>query len=930
MTQLLGSKKTPVTLLAAGIALALQAVAVPVFAQTADTTADEGVEETATAGDATQLEAVRVVGYRASVEKALDIKRGEAGVVDAIVAEDIGKFPDLNLAESLQRIPGVVITREAGEGRNISVRGLGPDFTRVRINGMEALSTVGGSDGAGGTNRGRGFDFNVFASDLFSQLIVRKTASAEVEEGSLGATVDLRTSRPFDYDGFTMAASWQAAYEDASESLSPRMAALVSNTWADGRVGALLSVAISERKGVEEGTGTVRWANGGSNGGFSADSPFQEALSSNTFHPRFPRYTLMEHDQQRVGVTAALQFKPTDRTTVSLDGLFSKIDAKRDERYIEAYSFSRGDTGKPETVVRDGEIRNGALVYGVFDNVDLRSESRHDEWNTRFRQLSLDVEHRFSSDFRMSGKVGSSRSEHGNPVQATIMMDKLNVDGYSYDYRNDPYKPVFDYGIDPTDPSGWTLSTIRLRQNYVENDFDTGQVDFDWNLSPGFRLKGGVLAKNYSFGSREYRRTANEAIVPSFPGGSTLVPTDLVTLASLSGLSGAPGTWVVPDFNKIANLFGIFSNEGTFAQGEFAASTRGVEEEDRGAYLQGEFSTDLGSIPFSGNFGVRYVRTKQESTGIASASGTPVPTTFAREYSDTLPSMNLVAEIAPDFLIRLGAAKVMSRPGLGSLTPGVTVNISGSARTVAGGNPMLDPIRATTADLGFEWYFDEGAMLGVGLFYKDIDSFIQNTRETRSFASSGLPASLLDGTGVSVNEDFVFSVPINTPGGELMGVEANYTQPFTFLPGFWRDFGVQLNYTYVDSQIQYLTSTGANAQKTDLTGLSKHAWNATLFYEGQRFSGRVSATNRDDYLIQVPGTELGFDSAANGVHGQNGTTIIDASVRWKLNDQFEMTLEGINLTNEPQESWVGNPSLQLPLEYSQTGRQYLLGLRYKF
>ncbi len=149
-------------------------------------------------------------------------------MVDAIVAEDIGKFPDLNLAESLQRIPGVVITREAGEGRNISVRGLGPDFTRVRINGMEALTTVGAGDQSGGTNRGRGFDFNVFASDLFSQLVVRKTASADVEEGSLGATVDLRTARPFDYDGFTFAASGQAGYNQMAEKADPRLAALVS------------------------------------------------------------------------------------------------------------------------------------------------------------------------------------------------------------------------------------------------------------------------------------------------------------------------------------------------------------------------------------------------------------------------------------------------------------------------------------------------------------------------------------------------------------------------------------------------------------------------------------------------------------------------------------------------------------------------------
>jgi TonB-dependent receptor len=141
---------------------------------------------------------------------------------------------------------------------------------------------------------------------------------------------------------------------------------------------------------------------------------------------------------------------------------------------------------------------------------------------------------------------------------------------------------------------------------------------------------------------------------------------------------------------------------------------------------------------------------------------------------------------------------------------------------------------------------------------------------------------------------------------------------------------MQLNYTYVESKIQYLTSSGAAAQKTDLTGLSKNAWNATLFYEGERWSGRVSATNRDDYLIQVPGTEKGFDSDGRGVHGQSGTTFLDASIRYRISDQLEISLEGANLTNEAQESWVSNPSVSLPLEYSETGRQYTLGLRYKF
>ena len=918
-------KKTPVTLLALSIGLALSGTA---LAQDAGTT------------NPTDLDTVTVTGYRASVEKALDIKRGEAGVVDAIVAEDIGKFPDLNLAESLQRIPGVVITREAGEGRNISVRGLGPDFTRVRINGMEALTTVGAGDQSGGTNRGRGFDFNVFASDLFSQLLVRKTASADVEEGSLGATVDLRTARPFDYDGFTFAASGQAGYNAMAEKANPRVAALISNTWADNTFGALLSVAYTEREVLEEGSNTGRWANGPSNGGFSATSPFAAARSADVYHPRFPRYVQMEHEQKRLGVTGTLQWKPSDATEFSLDALYSKIDATRDEHYIEAISFSRNRDsatgalrrpdrdGKPSMIVKNGVIENNALVYGEFDNVDIRSENRHDEWSTEFKQLSLNGQHRFGDDFTLSGKIGISRSKHENPVQTTVIMDKYDVDNYSYDYRGNSRFPTLNYGIDPTNPAGWELAEIRLRPQYVDNDFDTGQLDFNWNISPGFRLKGGVLAKDYTFKTTELRR-ASELAVPNFADGTKIVPVDMTTQAGLKGINGSPSNWVVPDLNAIADQFDIYSNSGIFAVAPRANNVRSVEEKDRGAYLMGEFSTELGSLPLSGNVGVRYVRTKQSSTGLSTLASGTVSTTENRTYNDTLPSFNLVAEVSPDFLIRLGAAKVMSRPGLGSLTPGATVAVAGGARTISSGNPDLEPIRATNVDLGFEWYFSEGAMAGIGLFYKDIESFVQTTREVRPYADSGLPAALLIGTGASPTDDFTYSRPVNTPGGELHGVEANYTQPFTFLPGKWSNLGVQLNYTWVESQIQYLNAAGQPVMKTDLTGLSKSSWNATLFYEGDTFAGRISATNRDDYLTQAPGAEAGFN--LDGYHGMTGTTVIDASIRYTISDQLELSLEGINLTNEASDEWVYSPATgRLPLQYTETGRQFLLGVRYKF
>jgi len=896
--------------------------------------AGAAAQQQSEAPSATNLDTVNVTGYRASVEKALDIKRSESGVVDAIVAEDIGKFPDLNLAESLQRIPGVVITREAGEGRNISVRGLGPDFTRVRINGMEALTTVGAGDQSGGTNRGRGFDFNVFASDLFSQLIVRKTASADIEEGSLGATVDLRTARPFDYDGFTFAASGQASYNGMAEKADPRLSALISNTFADGTFGALLSVAYSERQALEEGSNTGRWANGPSNGNFSAASPFTAARAADVFHPRFPRYVQMEHEQKRLGVTGSLQWKPSDATEISLDALYSKIDATRDEQYIEAISFSRGTSttprlvGKPSTIVKNGEIRDNALLYGEFDNVDIRTENRHDEWSTEFKQLSLNGQHRFGDDFTLSGKVGISRSKHENPVQTTVIMDKYDVKGYSYDYRGNSRFPVINYGIDPTDPSGWELAEIRLRPQYVDNDFDTGQLDFNWNISPGFRLKGGVLAKDYTFKTTELRR-ASELAVPTFADGTKIVPVDLTSQAGLKGIQGSPSNWVVPDLDAIAEQFDIYSNSGTFAVAPRANNVRSVEEKDRGAWLMGEFSTELGSLPLSGNFGVRYVRTKQSSTGLSTLSTGTAQTTVSRSYDDTLPSFNLVAEVTPDFLIRLGAAKVMSRPGLGSLTPGATVAVAGGARTISSGNPTLDPIRATNVDLGFEWYFAEGAMAGIGLFYKDIESFVQTTREVRPFSDSGLPESLLAGTGASASDDFTYTRPVNTPGGELHGVEANYTQPFSFLPGKWSNLGVQLNYTWVESKIQYLNSAGQPVMKTDLTGLSKSSWNATLFYEGETFAGRVSATNRDDYLTQAPGQETGFN--LDGYHGMTGTTVIDASIRYKISEQLELSLEGINLTNEASDEWVYSPLTgRLPLQYTETGRQFLLGVRYKF
>lgn len=921
-------KKTPVTLLAISIGLALQASAA--FAQQND--------QAASSNAATDLDTVQVTGYRASAERALDIKRAEAGIVDAIVAEDIGKFPDLNLAESLQRIPGVSITREGGEGRNISVRGLGPQFTRVRINGMEGLATGGGTDTSGGVNRARNFDFNTFASELFTQLVVRKTPSAEVEEGSLGATVDLRTARPFDYDGFTMVIGGQMGYNDLSEEFNPRGTFLVSNTFADGHAGALLSVAYTDRTVLEEGSDSVRWWTSRNNttnhfsgckAGDPVTSPFPEACDPNVFHPRIPRYNRYLHEQERLGITGAMQFKLGDRTELLFDGLYARFDANRWQDNINAVSFSRTNaSGKQETIVREGQVDSkGNLVYGVFDNVDIRSEGRYDEQTTTFTQLSATLEHGFSDVLKLNAMIGTSSSVYDNPIQTTVIADKFNIQGYSWDYRGNNRLPTFDYGdLDPTDPNGWTLAEIRLRPQWVENSFDTATLDLSWIASSYFTLKGGVNFKNYEYDSREWGRgTPGSGRVETVAG----ISIDEATLASMMReyniRAGGAGQAVVPDVHAFAKLLGIHDNNGLYQVHRNLTNTiannRSIQEESLGFYLQGDFNFDIGSVPVRGNVGVRRVETELTSTGWIDIN---TPGQVVHTYNDTLPSFNLVAELTPDLLLRVAAAEVMTRPNLGFLGIGTTFSVAGGARTVTSGNPKLEPYRAKTFDLGLEWYFGDGAAVSVGAFYKDIDSYIQTSRESRPFHTSGLPESLLlPEWGVTPDDEFVFQQPLNTPGGDLTGFEIAYQQPFTFLPGFWKDFGVQLNYTYVDSDVQYLSSSGAPAAMGPLIGLSKNAWNATVYYDNNRLSARISAAYRDEYANQIPGRE-GTD-----LEGTAATTTVDASISYNVNKHLSISLEGLNLTNEWSDLWMDS-NRDAPIAYTNTGRQYMLGFRYKF
>lgn len=917
------------------------------------------------------LEEVVVTGFRQSLSLALDQKRAAVGSVDAIVAEDIADFPDLNLAESIQRVPGVSIARDGGEGRQVSVRGLGPQFTRVRINGMEAMSANGGTDAAGGTNRDRSFDFNTFASELFNSVTIRKSSAAEIEEGSLGATVDLRSARPFDYDGFTVVTSVQGSYNDISEDVDPRGALLISNTFAEGKFGALLSAAYTKRKLLDEGSSTVRWQDSrntdGSQAATSEFGPLDPAYPAATaptigqlnaaFRPRIPRYDIYQHEQERLGITGSLQWQVADSTVISLDALFARFDAERSEIFLEAPVFSATGAANIQNVnpVNAFIDSSNTLTYGVFNDVDIRSEARFDELRTDFTHVTLDGSHEFSEKLRLHALVGYSQAEHDNPVQTTLLFDAFDVDGYSYDFRGNDRLPVITYGnVDVTSPATWRLSQIRLRPQSSTNEFRTASFEFEWDVANAVTLKAGPQYKKFEFETKSLQRsngsqTNQEAVIPANVAATPVA--DYSRVVGISGNldvpSGGTRRWLMPDLQRAAQLFNLY-DPAVFRLGPELALGNNylVEEEDMGGFVQADYSTEVLGRPVRANLGVRYVETDQTSSGYVFTSGTPVLTTVSRTYSDTLPSLNVVMEVTDKFLIRAAAAKVMARPngggqttGLGILAPGAAVSIAGANKTVTAGNPDLNPYRAKAYDLAFEWYFAKDSLLSLALFKKDIGSFVQIVRATDNFSNNtlDLPDSVALATcgplvpATTCLENWQFSLPTNTDGGDVKGFEISYQQPFSFLPGFFSHFGLILNYTGVESEIEYLappaTVNGVplpqGTVKEDLTGLSKSAYNATLYWENDIFGARVSAAYRDDYLTTVPGRNN------NDVEGTIETLNVDFSATWTVMPALDITLEALNLTDEFQDQYVGSQADRLSY-YHHQGRQYLLGARYKF
>ncbi|MBT0667096.1 TonB-dependent receptor [Novosphingobium profundi] len=878
-------------------------------------------------------ESIVVTGYRASLLKAQDVKRSATIIQDSIVADDIAAFPDLNLAEALQRLPGIAINREAGEGRRISLRGLGPDFTRVQLNGMEVLGNVDSpQDSRGQGTRDRAFDFNIFAAELFNRVDVRKSYSADQTEGGLAGTVGLFTARPLDYDGDKIAFSANGGTNSATKDFQPRLTGLVSKNWGD--FGILVSAAYNHRQTREQGHDTYRWRTNGANGsdisGLTEEE--QEKINSGTLRfARGNRLSVWDSTQDRLGITTSIQWNPGDSTHLTLDGLYGKFKADR----FETHLASRGSGGStwlggaqtfagvtyPASTINAIEWNDeNEVTYLDVSGAQTSTETRTQKTSNTFKQLVLNGDTALTEKLTFRFLGGIERSSYDMPVS-----DKFYLEAYGdvTTRYTGTYGMTNTYGWDTTDPANYHAHEIDMSASYQDSAIDTARTSFEYAFSPDDKLSlGGEWRR---FKNSGYTLTADDVLLFSFKSGS--VSSDISDYYKV--YNGYPGqSWLIVDYDQALSALGIDRSDYLTNRG----SDYAVEERTWALYAQYDWNHMLGSVPFRGNIGGRFYHTGIDSVGVGTVDGVSSTITGNSSYQGFLPAANLIFDLTDKLVVRAAAARNINRPTLSSLAVNGTVTSGDNGEvSVSTGNPNLKPYKSTDLDLSIEYYLGNHGSITGALFYKTLDGFIATqTVYNVAYGDTGLSTDLMDGlTADTVVSSY--SRPINLGKTDLWGLELAAQSDFSFLPAPFDHFGASANFTYVNSQYDYREIYGDIAAKTTLEGLSKYNGNLTLYYADAKFDIRGSANYRSSYVYSaapITTTVNGATVVDQDLSGYAATVYVDMSAHYKITDHVQFTLDGVNLTNQAEKQY-SDTSKRLYV-YTRSGRTIMGGLRVEF
>ncbi|MTW13070.1 TonB-dependent receptor [Pseudoduganella eburnea] len=806
-----------------------------------------------------EVAVVQVSGVRAAAQSSLDIKQKADNVVDSIVADDIGKFPDTNVAQTLARVPGIQVRRDAGEANSVLIRGL-PGIATM-LNGREMFTTTG-----------RYIQLADIPSAMLQRVDVYKSQSPELVEGGIAGVIDVRTNRPFDFKGFTLSANGGVKNQDKAKKTDPEANGLISNRWKTeyGEIGALFGLSYVRNNFHEERS-------------FNTFPVQKDWLLPNLTGPDLVGLQGIYGERKRTAENFALQWRPNKDTEIYAEGIYSRYKNKDETDFFVGLPWwAPGDKISATKIAGTDQIDE---LTSHDANTILSTQARASQ-NTTW-QTAIGAKWNAAPGLRLSTELARTKSKYDwrNPILDAMVtvpdvFVKTNLNGGAF---------VRYGGMDMTDPKN-----IYLFQLFDRYGNDKG-ASTDWRADASYTPASDGFFQEFSAGVRFNKRSAEsiKSVEGSMGAPDAFNPSTRVSVATLPGmtctnraLSEDYGTafWYTPcasyllnNTNDVRQAVTGSSAAKALDQGSFFS----VNEKNYAFYGKARVGFDIASIPVDGVFGVRVTKTDSDLLGYSMVNGVPVATPKSSSGTDTLPSASFKATLRKDLIARLAYAKTLTRPDFSQLNPGTAyVNSNGNTvqASASGGNPDLKPVTGQNVDAALEWYFAPAAMVSGTVFRHNFDGYIVGRAQPEVYQ------------GVN----YLTTRPFNTDKGHLQGVELSYQQFYDKLPGWLSGIGTQLNYTYMEGGV---TSSSIGPGDLTFPGMSKNSYNIVLLYEKNGISGRLAYNWRSKFVQVYGDTSAIKGTAPNRDLIAAPTSSLDGSISYKFTPNLSLTLTGTNLLN---------------------------------
>lgn len=805
----------------------------------------------------TVLREVVVVGVRASLATARDIKREQLDIVDSVVADDITKLPDFSVADALQRVTGLQIARDRGDGTGLTIRGL--TQVQTTLNGREVFTA----------GAGRTLDFADMAAETVARIDVYKTSSAHHIEGGVGGLIDLRTRRPFDFKGRELAASARLVHGDLAGRDAGQFSALASNRWktAAGEFGALVNLALQDRAFREDQKATG-----------NPQSRADLLAGQSVIAPNGTSESISLGNRQRSAANLVLQWRPTANLELHAEGSYTAFETRQDSYQVNVLAGA-------------GMVPGSLALFPGTQDVSRITWTNAPVSVLSFARDTLDVNKQVAVGANWSGRALTLSSDLSyTQSSSSLFFSGLTLGATAANFTQDLSTRVPGSAVGGTnllDPANLQYSSLPYRYRRFDGDQFTARFDGEYEL-PNHWINT-LLA-----GVRHARRGAGNAVglivadvglagrpVTALPQFATPNPHDF-----FAGSTSIRDTLVgqLEGARDAVGLRGAFGIATPIPASANPLTLWDINEETQAAYLMARFEAK--TRPLDGNFGLRVVQTHERVAGFQSvpASGAVAPIKVDSRYTDYLPSANLRYQLSPGLYLRASASKTLTRPNFDQLSPSLTLlpnTINPLQNQGSAGNPELKPVRADNLDLALEKYIGKNTALYATGFLKKVDGFVGTLSKPE----------VVDGVSYQVTR------PRNSAAADIRGLELGYQQFYDFLPGWLGGLGLQANYTYVDSE----TADRNLGQKVPLQNLSKHSLNLIGMYEKGRVSARLAYNWRDTFLsgvAQVVG--VGALPIYTRAYGW-----LDASLSYRVSDKISLAIAGSNLLGTMRSSYYG-------------------------